>query len=210
MLVLDEADRTVTRSPRRTGSHAYSMRRRARLPSTVYLLLFAVAGCAAFSKQPTMPEASIEEAATVIERTVIEGETPVVVNDRPGFKVRSPEVAMAVMGRQARIAIVMEFKRKGYVGECARSLLKYVENPECRKDSRLHGRVANLIMSENADRWRIYEELAKLNRQSGSGRKRIQAAFHKARIDLARPGDMIQLSTGASWTKKAGDQSEGE
>jgi hypothetical protein len=184
--------------------------RHARLPSTVYLLLFVAAGCAAFSKQPAMPETSIQEATAAIERTVVEGETAVALNDQPGFKVRSPEVAMAVMGRQARIGIVTEFKRKGYVGECAKSLLKYVKNPECRKDSRLHGRVANVILSENADRWRIYEELAKLNRQSGSGRKRIQAAFHKVRIELARPGDMIQISAGVPWTKKAGEESTNE
>jgi uncharacterized protein YdbL (DUF1318 family) len=177
--------------------------------STVALLL-AVAGCAALSDRVEVPEESLQEAAVAIERTVVEGEASVALKDQLEFKARSPEISLAVMGRQSRIGIVAEFKRKGYVGESVRALLTYVKNADCRKDARLHSRVANVILSENADRWRIYEELARLNRLSGSGRKLIQTAFHEARIELARPGDMIQLSTGASWTKKAGEESAGK
>jgi hypothetical protein len=157
-----------------------------------------------------VPEAAVHEVATAIERTVIEGEASVALEDQPDFKARSPEIALAMMGRQSRIGIVTEFKRKGYVGECARSLVKYVKNPDCQKDSKLHSRVAYVIVSENTDRWRIYEELRKMNRVSGSGRKRIQAIFHEVRLELARPGDMIQRGAGLPWTKKAGEEAAAE
>ncbi len=210
MNILLETIRTVTASRQRLFN------RRSRLSSKVYgllsttALLLVVTGCAALSDRVEVPEEALQEAAVAIERTVVGGEASVVLKDQPEFKARSPEIMLAMMGRQARIGIVTEFKRQGYVGENARALLKYVKNAACQKDSTLHARVANVILSENADRWRIYEELARLNGLSGSGRKSIQAAFHRARIELARPGDMIQLNTGASWTKKAGEESADE
>jgi hypothetical protein len=49
----------------------------------------------------------------------------------------------------------------------------------------------------------MYETLAKANNLSASGRKRIQTLFHQVRIDLARPGDLLQLTPGEPWTEKA-------
>lgn len=173
-----------------------------RLLSAVALLL-AAAGCAAFSRQPEVPEEAMRRAATAIERAVLEGaDSEIAFEDQPEFKGAAREVERAVRSRQSRIGVVGEFKQKGYVGENARGLLKYVKNSECQKDSRLHTRVANVILSDNGDRWRIYETLARENHLSGSGRKRIQTIFHEVRIELARPGDLLQLTDGAAWTKK--------
>ena len=172
---------------------------------TAILLWLLIVGCAALSREPPLPEESVTKIAAAIEQTVLTGaEAGITVEDAPGFKARLFEVVQAMQARQARVETVTEFKQKGYVGEGARGLIKYVKNDECRADARLHDRVANVILSENADRWRIYETLARENRLSTRGRKRIQAIFHQVRIEVARPRELVQLSPGAGWTKKPG------
>ena len=181
---------------------------RGRLRSAFNLLRFIAAGCAVLSKPPEIPEEALKKAATAIERAVLaDAGSAITLKDEPEFKVRTTEIERAVRSRQSRIGIVAEFKQKGYVGEGVRGLLRYVKNPECDTDARLHARVANVILSENADRWRIYEALARENHLSGSGRKHIQAIFHQVRIEVARPGDLLQLTPGAPWTKKTDAES---
>jgi len=130
-------------------------------------------------------------------------DAPIAVENEPGFEADVPEVVEIVERRQSRALVVAEFKDKGYIGETARGLIKYVRNPDCGRDSRLHARVAYLILAENNDRWAMYEALADANGLSASGRKRIQLLFHQVRIDLAQPGHLIQLTRGADWIKKA-------
>ena len=171
-------------------------------------MLLIAAGCAAISKEPEVPEEALKRAVAAIEQAVIEGAgTAVEVAAEPEFKVNVQAIEPAVRSRQSRSKIVAEFKQKGYVGENARGLLKYVKNPDCQKDGQLHTRVANVILSENADRWRIYEALARENHLSGTGRKHIQTIFREVRIELAQPGDLLQLTPGAPWTKKATPES---
>jgi len=185
---------------------------RGRLPSTVYCLLvfcLIAAGCALFSKQPEIPEESVTRVADAIERAVLAGsDSPISIEDQPGFKANVPAVVQAARRRQSRAAVVAEFKAKRCLGETARGRIKYVTCPECRADSTLHARVAYLILSENEDRLAMYETLARENRLSASGRKRIQSLFHQVRIDLAEPGHLLQLTPGADWTKK-GDTEPG-
>ena len=185
-----------------------------RLPSSVYRLLilcFIGAGCALFSKQPEIPDESVMHVADAIERAVLAGpESPIVIEDQPGFKANVPAVVQAVRRRQSRAAVVAEFKGKGYLGETAGGRIKYVKCPELRKDSRLHARVAYLILAENDDRMVMYETLARENRLSASGRKRIQTLFHQVRVDLAEPGHLLQLTPGADWTKKGDSESRAD
>jgi len=178
-----------------------------RLRSPLYCLLifcFILGGCALVSRQPETAEEPIREVARAIEQTVMAGpDAPIAVESQPGFEANLPEVVQIIRRRQSRAPVVAEFKDKGYIGETARGLIKYVKNPDCRRDSRLHARVAYVILAENDDRWAMYEALADANGLSASGRKRVQSLFHQVRIDLAQPGHLIQLTPGAEWTKKA-------
>ena len=177
------------------------------LPLTT-MLLVALTGCALLSRQAGIPETSIIKVATAIEQAVVAGaDSPIVLEDEPDFKTNLPELVQIVRRRQSRAVVIVEFKQKPCLGETARGLIKYVKCPECRGNSTLHARVANVILLENNDRWLMYETLAKANNLSASGRKRIQTLFHQVRIELARPGDLLQLSPGAAWTEKAGTDS---
>ncbi len=184
--------------------------RQPRLPSTVSRLLilcFILGGCALLSRQPEIAEEPIIEVARAIEQAVIGGpDAPAVIEDQPGFKTNLPEVVEIIQRRQSRAPVTAEFKDKGYIGETARALIKYVKNPDCGRDSKLHARVAYLILAENDDRWAMYEALADANGLSASGRQRIQTLFHQVRIELAQPDHLLQLTPGADWTKKADAQ----
>lgn len=172
------------------------------LPLTAMLLL-ALTGCALLSRQAEIPEPSVIKVATAIEQAVLaDADSPIVLEDEPDFKANLPELVQTLRRRQLRAGVIREFKEKPCLGENAKGLIKYVKCPECRGNSTLHVRVANTILLENNDRWLMYETLAKANNLSASGRKRIQTLFHQVRIDLARPGDLLQLTPGAAWTEK--------
>ena len=180
--------------------------RHLRLPSTVYCLLvfsLILSGCALFSQEPEIADDPILQVARAIEQAVMTTpDSPAAIEDQGAFTANVPEVVQILHRRQLRAPVVAEFKDKGYIGESARALIKYVRNPDCGRDSKLHARVAYLILSENDDRWALYEALADANGLSASGRKRIQSLFHQVRSDLARPGHLVQLEPGADWTKK--------
>ena len=172
-------------------------------PLTTTLLL-ALTGCALLSRQADITEPSVVKVATTIEQAVLAGaDSPIVLEDEPDFKANLPELVQTIRRRQLRAGVIREFKEIPCLGETAKGLIKYVKCPECRGNSTLHARVANTILLENNDRWLMYETLAKANNLSASGRKRIQSLFHQVRIDLARPGDFIQLTPGEPWTQKA-------
>ena len=178
------------------------MERRIVPPTTV--LLLALTGCALLSRQADIPEPSIIKVATAIEQAVLaDADSPISLEDEPDFKANLPELVQTIRRRQLRAGVIREFKEIPCLGETAKGLIKYVKCPECRGRSTLHARVANTILLENNDRWLMYETLAKANSLSASGRKRIQTLFHQVRIDLARPGDLLQLTPGAPWTEKA-------
>jgi len=178
------------------------MVKRLLLPLATTLLL-TLTGCALLSRQADIPEPSVIKVATAIEQAVLaDADSPIVLEDEPDFRANLPELLQTLRRRQLRAGVIREFKEIPCLGETAKGLIKYVKCPECRGRSTLHARVANTILLENNDRWLMYETLAKANGLSASGRKRVQTLFHQVRIDLARPGDLLQLTPGAPWTEK--------
>jgi len=173
----------------------------------VLIAFLAVAGCRVFLRQTALDEAAVKEAATGIEQAVLGGlGAGFVLQDKPNFKVGSTELSQIIQRRQSRVGVVAEFKQKGCLGESADGLITYVKCPECQTNARLHNRAAQVILSENDERWRMYETLARENHLSSRARRRVQRIFHQARIDLAHPGDLVQLSPGSGWTKKADEK----
>jgi uncharacterized protein YdbL (DUF1318 family) len=113
----------------------------------------------------------------------------------PEIRVRTPELMKAIESRRARFPQIRRWKEPGCIGETNQGLLEVRPGQGCTSE------VTALVAAENADRIYIYDTLMQQNNIPASDAARVRAAFAKARLERARPGDWIQTDAG-QWIKK--------
>lgn len=109
------------------------------------------------------------------------------------IKTKTPEIHQAFQGRKARRAQLRPLKQSGVIGENSRGYLANLKKDPAAEV---------LVQAENHDRGIIYRALVSQNALGPNGMQEVETAFAEVRRGRAKPGDMIQDSSGA-WSKKA-------
>ncbi len=145
-----------------------------------------------------LPEATVREVAMEVERAVAEGNREAAIVDRGGIVLSTPEMQQAIRTRAARGELVNEFRTMGWGIEKEDGLLTIERTREYNKGRtrREKNRDAGLIVSENTDRWALYEGIRKESGLPPRSLSAIQAIFAEARIELMAAGQKYRDPAG--------------
>jgi len=156
-----------------------------------------LAGCnttnAFISMKPdysALPAEDLKQIAASIEAIVAEGNEEFTLEGPNGLIVDTPDIRQAVRTRAIRHALVSEFLDGGFGSEQRNGLLAVQRSSAYKKatTSSQRDREAMVVMSENANRWTIYEDLLKANNWPPASLSAIQETFFQARVPLMSPG----------------------
>jgi uncharacterized protein YdbL (DUF1318 family) len=94
------------------------------------------------------------------------------------FKVDSPKTRVIQKRLGSRLDQVLEFKRKGYLGESGDGMLVLKKNAEIKPIQQKM--IEKIIVDENKDREELYEEVLKSNNMESQHLKRIKKSFSRS------------------------------
>ena len=127
---------------------------------------------------------ALREVATQIENAVNAGNREAVIEGKDTIVVSGDTVKQAIHTRAARAQLVNEYLESGLVKEQPNSLIAIVKSGEYKKIStKDRDRVALVVMSENGDRWALYEGIVKDSHLKGGARAAVQDIFYKVRTE---------------------------
>jgi len=151
----------------------------------------------------TVPADLLKEVALDIERAVQAGEREPGIADREPIVVNTEAIAQAIKMRAARSALVNEFLDTGFGREERNGLIKILHSKEYKKGTtaRERDRFAMLVLSENNDRWVLYEGLLKSSRFPSRALGAVQDTFHQARVECMMPGQAYEDASGETVRK---------
>lgn len=161
-----------------------------------------LAGCsttnAFLSMKPdysALPADDLKTVASTIEGIVAEGQEEFTLESAGGIVVDTPEIQQALRTRTIRHALVTEFLDGGFGIEQRNGLLAVQRSSEYKKSttSGQRDQQALVVMSENNNRWTIYEGLLKANNWPPSSLSAIQETFFQARVPLLKTGQHYEL-----------------
>lgn len=162
------------------------------------LVLFTAAmmlcGCQTFKQMKpdyaNMPVDSMRAVAAEIEAAVRDGNREPQIADRDGIAVNTDEVKQAIRTRAIRYELIKAFLETGHAAELNNGLVNVIRSREYKKfgTSRDRNRTALLIVSENGDRWALYEGILKASNFRGKSLNAIQDIFYQERIKLLPSG----------------------
>jgi len=112
-----------------------------------------------------------------------------------GVTIGLPDVITAIESRRARRDACARYKAMQCIGENRRGLTQYRKCEACR-EGKVRDLVLNLIVSENDDRWAIYEAIKKSNRVPSSAREALQEAFGAEHEARTLSGELYQTQDG--------------
>jgi len=157
----------------------------------MFLVVGVVAtGCATTSSlirlapdYSAIPQQSLMEIALEVEQAVLAGEREPQIADRADVIINQPELIQAIRTRALRNELVRELRALGYVYENESGLIGINRGREYKRatTSRERDRHALLVMSENENRWQLYEGLLKANNWSPRSLSAVQETFASAR-----------------------------
>ena len=161
------------------------------------VLALIVAGCNANNAfthmKPDYSELPVEDLRTLagnIEAIVAEGDEKFSLESVGNITVDLPEIHQAIRTRAIRSPLLTEFLDSGFGKEGRNGLISVLRSGAYKKatTSRQRDREALLVMSENENRWTIYEGLLKANNWPPRSLSAIQELFFEARVALMKPG----------------------
>ena len=117
-----------------------------------------------------------------------------------GVTIRLPDVMTAIESRRARFDACARYKAMQCIGENRRGLAEYRKCEACQ-EGKVRDLVLNLILSENDDRWAIYETIKKNNRLPSSARRTLQETFRAEHETRTLSGELYQTQDG-EWRSK--------
>ncbi len=168
-------------------------------------------GCATISSSfgrmapdySSVPSDGLKKAAQDIEKAVKEGNRELVLVNHDGLTLDKPEIGQAVRTRAARAQLVEKLLSTGFAIEQKDGLISVLRSREYKKATTSDERDRNalLVMSENANRWSIYEGLVKLSNLPPKSLSAVQDAFYRARVELLASGQKYQDDAGKTAVK---------
>lgn len=156
-----------------------------------------LAGCnttnAFISMKPdysALPADDLKQIAASIEAIVAEGNEEFALEGPGGLVVDTPDIRQAVRTRAIRHELVTQFLDGGFGIEQANGLLAVQRSSDYKKATTRNqrDREAMIVMSENGNRWTIYEGLLEANNWPPASLSAIQETFFQARVPLMKTG----------------------
>lgn len=144
-----------------------------------------------------LPKEAVNQLAQEMEAKVAAGDREMNLSV-PEELVVGERVLQAARTRAIRSKLIKNLLRSGFAVEQRNGTIALIRNRDYHKatSSRERDRNALVVMSENADRWTIYENLIRDSRLKGGSLSGIQDAFYRARIPLLEPGMKYQDDAG--------------
>ena len=125
------------------------------------------------------------------------GATPAYAQSVPDPGVSNPAIRAIIDARAARVQQINDFKGRGLIGESNQALLE-ARSLDSISDLRQRAALQKLVKDENADRERLYKEVAAAEGVDLAQLPRIRQTYAETLRNNARPGDWIQLP-GGQW-----------
>ncbi len=142
-------------------------------------MVLMVASCAVIAPRSgrSLDTGTARRIAALIEDVVV-GRAAIVSMPESvdGVIIGQPDVTAAIESRQTRFDACARYKTMQCIGENRRGLAHYRKCEAC-EDRQVRNQVYMLIISENDDRWAIYEGIVKGNRLPSPALKTLQEAF---------------------------------
>ncbi len=150
-----------------------------------------------------VPADTLKKTAQDIEKAVKDGNRELVLANQNGLTLDTPEIKQAVRTRAARAALLAKLLSTGFAIEQKDGLIAILRSRDYKKatTSEERDRNALLVMSENANRWSIYEGIVKLSNLPSKSLSTVQDAFFRARVDLMVSGQKYQDDDGKTAAK---------
>ncbi len=141
-----------------------------------------------------LPADGLRDVALAIEQAVADGERAPSLPSRDGIVLSGDAVLQAIRTRAARSELIVGFRGTGHIAEMRNGTVKIINSREYKKESRRGDKSRNalLIMSENDDRWRLYEGLVEDNNFPPRSLSAIQQIFFEARLQTLATGDRYE------------------
>lgn len=176
-----------------------------------FIVLFLLVGCASIGNPflkiapdySTVPEEELRAFAKEVEQFVILGEREPAFDKYPTINTDQEELRQAIRTRAARAHLVKELLDSGFAYEQKSGTIAIIRSREYKRatDRRQRDQNALLVMSENANRWTLYEALVESSHWPPAALGAVQDAFFEARCDLLTPGQKYQTPDGALTSK---------
>ena len=101
--------------------------------------------------------------------------------------------------RAARAALVDQLLSTGFAAEQPNGTITLLRSGEYKKATSARERDKNalVVMSENQNRWTIYEGIVKASNLRAKSLPAVQDAFYKARVELLQAGQKYEDPSGA-------------
>ncbi len=128
------------------------------------------------------------------------GATPAYAQSVPDPGVSNPAIRAIIDARAARVQQINDFKSRGLIGESNQALLE-ARSLDSISDLRQRAALQKLVKDENADRERLYKEVAAAEGVDLAQLPRIRQTYAETLRNNARSGDWIQLP-GGQWKQK--------
>jgi uncharacterized protein YdbL (DUF1318 family) len=128
------------------------------------------------------------------------GASPAYAQEVAAPEVSNPAIRRIIDSRAKRVSEIDQLKAQGVVGENNLALLE-LRDLEAITDLRRRADAQRLVREENADRKRLFEEIAAAKNVDRSQLGKIQETYAGTLRDQARKGDWIQMPDGR-WKQK--------
>lgn len=174
---------------------------------TFVLTVTLIAGCTGGVRTPffkmrpdysQVPEQELRAIARDIENAILRGDRNPPLAAPPGVVVDDPAVQQAIRTRAARTELVQALLATGFAYEQKGGLISLIRSAEYKRatNARQRDKNALVVMSENADRWAVYEGLVEASNWPPAALGAVQNAFFEARRDLLEPGFKYESESG--------------
>ncbi len=150
-----------------------------------------------------LPEEALRAAAAQIERAVAEGKRDLVLEDKDGLKLNTPEIVQAVRTRAVRAELTGKLLDTGFAIEQANGRIAILRSSAYKQATTRQERDRNalLVMNENSNRWAIYEGIIESSGLAPKSLAAIERVFFDARKDCMRSGQKFESDSGETQTK---------
>ncbi len=137
-----------------------------------------------------LPVEELAQVATAVETIVAAGDEDFALENSGGVTIDTVQMKQAIRNRAIRHELLSELLDTGFVVEKENGLIAIERSSAYKKarSSRQRDWDATLVMSENDNRWTIYEGLIKVNEWAPRGLSAVQETFFKARVPLLTEG----------------------
>ena len=139
-----------------------------------------------------LPAAELRTLADEVEVLVSGEDGDRLLATSTAIVVDTPAMKQAIRTRAIRHPLISELLDTGFAEELGNGLIEIKRSRayKAATTTRQRDREALLVMSENENRWALYEGLVKANGWRPNSLSAIQETFFKARVPLLKAGQL--------------------